>query len=78
MSVWAAVEERDLDGVKATVENGADIEGRGGFWEETALHYPCWGGYFSITEFHIQCGAQVKCRDKCDYLPIYCACMRVN
>ena len=33
MSVWAAARKGDLDGVKAAVENGADIEERRG-WSE--------------------------------------------
>ena len=31
MSVWAAAERGDLNGIKTAVENGADIEERGGW-----------------------------------------------
>ena len=78
MSVWAAAEKGDLDGVKAAVENGADIEERGGRLKGTALHHACSMGYFSITEYLIQRGAEVNSRDKDDSLPIHDACRRGN
>ena len=64
-----------MDGVKAAVENGADIEEQGG-WSipGTGLHHACQGGYFSIAEFLIQRGAEVNCRDKYGNLPIHYAC----
>ena len=74
MSVWAAAEKGDLDGVKAAVENGADIEKRGGRWKGAGLHYACWGGYFSMVDYLIQRGAEVNSRDKKGWLPIHCAC----
>ena len=70
MSVWAAAEEGDLDGVKAAVENGADVEERGGWMEGTGLHYACYEGYFSIADYLIQRGAEVNCRNEYGSLPI--------
>ena len=74
MSVWKAGRKGDLDGVKAAVENGADIEERGGLWGGTALHYASTGGYFSITDYLIQRGAEVNCKDNTGSLPIHYAC----
>ena len=74
MSVWDATWIGDLDGVKAAVENGADIEEREGFSEGTALHYACFYGYLSITDYLIQRGAEVNSRDLYGYLPIHYAC----
>ena len=75
MSVWAAAEKGDLDGVKAAVENGADTEEQGGWYPTgTGLHHACWGRYFSIIKFLIQRGAEVNCRNKYGYLPIHYAC----
>ena len=45
MSVWAAVWTGDLDGVKAAVANGADIEEHGGrFLVGNGLHHACYNG----------------------------------
>ena len=74
MSVWAAAEKGDLDGVKGAVENGADIEEHGGLWEGTGLHHACMRGYFSIADYLIQRGAEVNCRNKYGSLPIHHAC----
>ena len=72
MFVWVEAGLGDLDGVKAAVENGADIEEQGGWYPTgTGLHRACSGGYLSITEFLIQRGAHVNCRDKDGYLPIH-------
>ena len=75
MSVWDAAEKGDLDGVKAAVENGADIEERG--WTEgTALHCACLDGHTLVAEYLIERGAEINCRDKDGYLPIHMACWR--
>ena len=74
MSVWAAAREGDLDGVKAAVENGADIEERGGFLNGTGLHQACFDGYTSVAEYLIQRGAEVNSRNTLGYFPIHCAC----
>ena len=74
MSVWAAAVKGDLDGVKAAVENEADIEEHGGWLEGTALHWACWRGDFSIADYLIQRGAEVNCRSKYGSLPIHYAC----
>ena len=75
MSVWDAAEEGDLDGVKAAVENGADIEERGGLSGGTAVHDACLHGYFPITHYLIQRGAEVNSRDMYGDLPIHNACI---
>ena len=74
LSVWAAAREGDLDGVKAAVENGADIEERGGLFHGTGLYYACWRGCFSTVDYLIHCGAKVNCRDNNSDLPIHYAC----
>ena len=74
MSVRYAALKGDLDGVKAAVENGADIEEQGEFLGGTALHDACLTGYFSITDYLIQRGAEVNCTDKYGWLPIHYAC----
>ena len=74
MSARYAALHGDLDGIKAALENGEDIEMRGRLSQRTALHYACWGGYFSITDFLIQRGADVNSRDKGGSLPIHYAC----
>ena len=76
MSVWEAALLGDLDGVKAAVENGADIEERGGIWKGTALHYACLYGHTLVAEYLIQRGAEVNCRNKDGDLPIHDACLR--
>ena len=73
MSVWDAALKGDLDGVKAAVENGADIEERGEWREGTVLHYACLYGH-TFVEYLIERGAEVNCRDKDSYLPIHWAC----
>ena len=75
MSVLAAAREGDLDGVKAAVENGADIEESAKFSGGTALHFACLNGYLSITDYLIQRGAELNCRSNDGYLPIHDACM---
>ena len=39
MSVWAAAEREDFDGIVNAVQSGADIEERGGCIEGTAFHF---------------------------------------
>ena len=75
MAVWDTALKGDLDGVKAAVENGADIEERGGLWEGTALHHACLNGHTSVAEYLIQRRAEVHSRDKNGYLPIHYACL---
>ena len=74
MSVWAAAEIGDWDSVKAAVENGADIEERGGVLKRTALHYACLYGHTSVAEYLMKCSAEVNSRDKVGSLPIHYAC----
>ena len=77
MSVLAAAWTGDLDGVKAAVENGADIEERGGGLPTgTGLHHACYKGYFSISDYLIQRGAEVNCRNIYGSLPIHYACLK--
>ena len=79
-SVWAAASRGDLDGVKAAVENGRDIEERGE-WDSavgTGLHHACYKGYFSIAEYLIESGAEVNSRNKYGSLPIHLACVYGN
>ena len=74
MSVWAAARKGDLDGVKAAIENGADIEERGGVLGGTGLHDACYNGHTAVVDFLIQRGARVNSRNKYGYLPIHSAC----
>ena len=76
MSLLTAALEGDLDGVKAAVENSADIEERNGWREGTALHWACSYGHTSVAEYLIQRGGEVNCRDKYGRLPIHFACRR--
>ena len=76
MSVWAAAKKGDLNGVKAAVENGADIEEQGGeFPTGTGLHHACFKGYFSISDYLIQSGVGLNSRNKHGSLPIHYACI---
>ena len=76
MSVWAAAEKGDLNGVKSAVENGADIEEQGGeFPTGTGLHHACYKGYFSISDYLIQSGAELNSGNKHGSLPIHYACI---
>ena len=76
MSVWAAAGKGDLNGVKAAVENGADIEEQGGEYPAgTGLHHACYKGYFLISYYFIQCGAGLNFRNKHGSLPIIYACI---
>ena len=74
MSVWREAKDGDLDGVKAAVKNGADIEKSGGWLKGTGLHYACYRGYFSIADYLLQLGAEVNSRNKDGSLPIHFAC----
>ena len=76
LSVWAAAEKGDLNGVKAAVENGADIEEQGGEYPAgTGLHHAYYKGYFSISDYLIQSGAGLNSRNKHGSLPIIYACI---
>ena len=76
LSVWAAAEKGDLNGVKAAVENGADIEEQGGEYPAgTGLHHACYKGYFSISDYLIKSGARLNSRNKYGSLPIHYACI---
>ena len=76
ISVWAAASIGDLDGIKATVENGADIEERGRVLYGTGLHDAYYNGHTAVADFLIQRGAQVNSRNKYGYLPIHSACRK--
>ena len=76
MSVWAAAEKGDLTGVKAAVEDGADIEEQGGKYPAgTGLHQACYKGYSSIYDYLIESGADRNTRNKYGSLPIHFACI---
>ena len=76
ISVWAAAEKGDFYGVKAAVENGEDIEERGGWFPTgTGLHHACYKGHFSTADYLIQRGAKVNSRNKHGSLPIHYACI---
>ena len=64
MSVWAAAELGDLDGVQAAFENGADIEERGGWLERTGLHYACDKGHIDIMKYLLDQQANVGAVDE--------------
>ena len=76
MSVWAAAKKGDLDGVKAAVENGGNIEEQGGWFPAgTGLHHACQKGHYSMADYLIQSGSKVDSRNMFGSLPIHYACI---
>ena len=76
MLLWTKAYVGNLIGVKTAVENGADIEERGGWIDGTALHYACFYGHIFVAKYLIERGAEVNCRDKDGNLPIHYACQK--
>ncbi|XP_060569026.1 uncharacterized protein LOC132727508, partial [Ruditapes philippinarum] len=71
-----AVLYQQRDACKFLLENGADVNGKGGKYKRTPLHIAADIGAIEIVELLLQHGAEVKIKDCKGHFPIFCAAIQ--
>ena len=62
--ICKVAETGDLEGVKALVERGADINSKTWFYRKTPLHHAAEKGYLEIVKFLVESGADKEAKQK--------------
>jgi ankyrin repeat protein len=68
-----AAEAGDMEGVKKTLEDGANIDAQNEFFSESALHIASSKGFLEIVEFLVDQGADILLLNATDFTPIHLA-----